>query len=65
MTYSTSTLGTALDAAQTGMTANQGDVIAWGVGIFLFTLVIGLSFALFNRARRSATAAAGGGKRRK
>lgn len=64
MEFSTSTLGTALEAAQTGYSATQGDVILFGVGIFLFSVIIGVAFAAMNRGRRGATAAVGGGRRR-
>lgn len=65
MTFSTSTLGTALEAAQTGLNSNQSDVIFWVVGVFLFTLVIGLASAAMNRARRNSIASVGGGRGRR
>jgi len=64
MTFSTSTLGVALSAGLNGLTANQSDIFAWGVGAFIFVTAVSIGFALMNRGRRQAVGVAGGGKKK-
>lgn len=64
MDFSTSSLGVILDAGKTELTSQTPDILFWMLGIFGVTLVIGIAFAAFNRARRQTVGAVGGGKRR-
>lgn len=64
MNFSTSTLGTILEAGKTELTQQTPDIVLWMLGVFGITLVIGIVYAAFNRARRQTVAAIGGGKRR-
>ncbi|MFZ4799304.1 MAG: hypothetical protein ACOYMA_17525 [Bacteroidia bacterium] len=65
MTYSTSTLGQALDSLQTTYEATQGDILLFLVGVVGFGLIIGISYAAMNKGKRAAIGAVGGGKRRR
>lgn len=65
MEFSTSTLGTIMNAAKTELTSQVPDILLWGLIIFGVVLGIGVVFAAFGRARRQTVAAVGGGKRRK
>lgn len=65
MNFSTSTLGTVLEAGKTELTQQTPDIVLWMLGVFGVTLIIGIVWAAFNRARRHTVAAVGGGRKRR
>lgn len=65
MNFSTSTLGTVLNAGKEVIEAQVPDALLWGLISFGVTVAIGVAFAAFNRARRQTVAAVGGGKKRR
>jgi hypothetical protein len=65
MAFSTSTLGTVLEAGKTELTQQTPDIVLWMLGVFGVTLIIGIVYAAFNRARKQTVAAVGGGSRRR
>lgn len=65
MNFSTSTLGTVLEAGKTELTQQTPDIVLWMLGVFGVTLIIGIVAAAFHRARRQTVAAVGGGRKRR
>ena len=39
------------------------DILFWMLGVFGVTLILGVAFAAFNRARKATVAAVGGGRK--
>jgi hypothetical protein len=65
MGFSTSSLGAILEAGKTELTSQTPDILFWMLGVFGVTLILGVAFAAFNRARKATVAAVGGGSKRR